>query len=513
MISHPLISIRKNGGAVVSNAEEYLDDLLKSLSNMEDLEDTEEKLSTEEELFLKDFEQDLEHGIDEDFLRQFEAEVNTDSAGEPDTGTESTQELLDNLDGSTDDVQETAELLEQPAVEDVFSPDAEPDVLDAVPDNTSDMEIPNITGEESDEDFMALLSGMSDNEAADMGQMPVVEETAVPQEMPSASLETGSSDNIFGLDGLDGLDSFGEADLGDLENIMAGAVSPEEAAAPAVDEKGTQEKKAKKEKKDKKDGFLGKLSLALFGEDEEDSSEEDALLKELAAAGDGAEKPEDPKEKKKREKAEKKEQKKKEKEAKKAEKAEKAAKKPKKQKKPKAPKVKDNTPPLPKKPVILIVVMAASIFALIMLGSNAVGYSVAKGAAKDAYAVKDYVKAYTELEGYKIKEKDEEFFYKAGLLATLQEQYNTYQSMMSLNENEMALDCLIRGVGRYYKNFEDATNYGIAPEFTALKNQIVQELNDTFGVDEEQALAVYNQRGRKNYTLELKKILNDTGME
>lgn len=76
----------------------------------------------------------------------------------------------------------------------------------------------------------------------------------------------------------------------------------------------------------------------------------------------------------KKEKAEKKAQAKKEKAEKKAQaKKAKAEKKAQKAKKPKKPKEPDNTPPLPKKPVALIMVMAASFLALVLVGTNLFG--------------------------------------------------------------------------------------------------------------------------------------------
>ena len=82
----------------------------------------------------------------------------------------------------------------------------------------------------------------------------------------------------------------------------------------------------------------------------------------------------------KKEKAEKKPQAKKAKAEKKAQKA----------KKPKKPKEPDNTPPLPKKPVALIMVMAASFLALVLVGTNLFGYTLSFNNAKQAYELGDW---------------------------------------------------------------------------------------------------------------------------
>lgn len=498
----------------MSNAEEYLDDLLSSLSEEEKngMEEDSSVLgedSAEDEALLKQFEEELSADSEEDFLHQFEQELDegqqepaiTEVEAEKAESSEE-QAILEDIDDILNEVKE----------ETVSAVEPQPEVKEDAAETTGS----------NDDDLMALLSGLTgSDELSDIGQEPAPQ---AMDEMAQTS-ETGNVSQDEDLFGLDGLGQMGNDIFDDEEEKPSDIPGSEK--EEIAEEQGGKDKKKKKDKKDKKngekkEGFLQKLSLLLFGEDEEEEAlspgdENLKLLKELDAAGEtdhGAVKPDDPKEKKKREKAEKKAQKKQEKaakkEAKQAEKAQKAASKPKKEKKPKE---KDNTPPLPKKPVILITVMAISIFALVMLGSNAVGYSVAKEQAQEAYKAGDYVEAYTKLAGHEIKEKDEEFYIKTGLLATLQEEYNAYQSMMSLNEYELALDCLIRGVGRHDKNLEDATRYGVAPEFNNLNDQMVQELANNFGVDEEQAKAVYAQRSRKNYTLELKRILKEAGME
>lgn len=514
----------------MSDTEEYLDDLLGSLSENNKSEKAEDMTgempeaieeqnvtedladldlggnSSEDEAFLKQFEQELVGTPEDDLMRQFEQELGTDQEQKEDAVTDDTEALIADLDdilnGSGGSEEQDADLAE-PEVPEMEQGAAQADMNDMG---------------SSDEDLMALLSGMTGSDEladADISSgMPAAEpkmEPEQPVEFQAAEQNDGLTEDLFGLGSLDGMGDggiFGEEE----------AVVPD--AAEEKEEKKTSKDKDKKAKKEgeKKEGFLQKLSLILFGEDDEEEElsaddENKKLLKELDAAGEtdaGAVKPEDKKARKKREKAEKKEQKKQEQEAKKAEKAKKAASKPKKEKKPKE---KDNTPPLPKKPVILIAVMAASIFALIQLGSNAVGYSLSKGDAKDAYRQGDYVDAYAKLEGMEIKEADEAFYNKIALLAAIQEEYDSYQSMMQIGEPEMALDCLIRGIGRCSNHAERAEEYGVTPEVNGLKGEMIQILTGTFGVDEQQALDIYKLRSRTEYTLELKKILKAAGME
>lgn len=524
----------------VSNTEEYLDDLLGSLSDGEKKEEAEttaeetpevmpevtsedndasdimdlEGTSAEDEEFLKQFEQELAGTSQDDLMQQFEQELGVDQGNKEETVSDDTQALINDLDDILNGDSDSG--FEEPAPDAVAEPEIQAEA--EVPQAPETPEVqPEAAPEGTDEDLMALLSGMTgSDELADVGAEPEIPGAAPQEPQEESEPEAGAldtSDDLFGLDGLDGL---GDGGIFGDDEPAATEDSAEADEAPQEKETGKAKKEEKGEKK--KGGFLQKLSLILFGEDEEEDvlsadDENKKLLKELDAAGEtdsGAVKPEDKKAKKKREKAEKQEQKKKEKEAKKAEKAQKAANKPKKEKKPKE---KDNTPPLPKKPVILIAVLAISIFALIQLGSSAVGYSVFKGEAQDSYKQGDYVTAYAKLEGVKIKSADEDFYNRTALLAAIQEEYDSYQSMMQIGETEMALDCLIRGVGRCDNHAEKAEEYGVTAEVDGLKNQMTQTLTDVFGVDEQQALEVYGQRSRTDYTLELKKILKASGME
>ena len=77
----------------------------------------------------------------------------------------------------------------------------------------------------------------------------------------------------------------------------------------------------------------------------------------------------------------------------------KAEKKAQKAKKPKKPKEPDNTPPLPKKPVALIMVMAASFLALVLVGTNLFGYTLSFNNAKQAYELGDYQAAFADVSG------------------------------------------------------------------------------------------------------------------
>lgn len=64
------------------------------------------------------------------------------------------------------------------------------------------------------------------------------------------------------------------------------------------------------------------------------------------------------------------------------------------------------------------------------------------------------------------------------MLASIQREYQSYESLSGINENEMALDALIRGYGRCVDGADLAQEYEITDEMAGLKNQILQQLSD-----------------------------------
>ena len=67
-------------------------------------------------------------------------------------------------------------------------------------------------------------------------------------------------------------------------------------------------------------------------------------------------------------------------------------------------------------------------------------------------------------------------------------------------------------MGRYEKYKDNAVEYGISEQYEAYGNQIKSELEEQFGLSEEEALAIYNQPNRHYYTIELRKVLRGLGL-
>lgn len=519
----------------MSKSEDYLDGLLNSaLGKTEpeitsDISDTEDErketvpdMPKSENDFLDEFERELmSDGEDEEFLRQFEQELEGGEKKEEtsDSGIADREAFLDNLDGIVNSVKEKLEAEEN-------QPELQMESAGA-----SEAGLDGLTDTEPDGDGMDIMvDTLGDFSGTDLF-------TDGSEEQESISDSEGGDDLMSLLQS--------EGSFGDTEPAEDGQT--DEDAFADLEEEGKKGKKKRRKKKNKrkkeqtdadagmepetesgKPGFFQRLSRLLFGEDEEEEKKEEIILDaggegiqeltdeniELLAELDGMEQAAvaeqaapvgEEKGKKKKEKKEKKPKKEKTKKEKKP--------KPKKEKKPKPPKEPDLTPPLPKVPVILVFVMAGSFLALVLLGTNLFGYSYHVKEAKAAYNLGDYEAAYQSIYGLEVKEKDSELYEKCLIMANVSGEFSAYQTFLEADLYDMALDSLVRAIGRCEKYLPDAEEYGCREELERLESTAEGALG-VFGMSKEEALTLYDISGeREEYSTELYRILKNAGYE
>lgn len=549
----------------MSKSEDYLDDLLNSVSdanrrnNKKDIENLIQSMNEEAAKprerekkpvekkhedysgtgFLREFEQELATGAADDFLQEFEMEldeeasnqadidVNEDQTSDVEEASAISQPEASNQSEETNQLQDASEPVSSEGTDMVTDGSAPSDmmgdvddIMDAVRKKVGD------SGEEEHMDTPETPEDDASEEEEPLGFFDTLDEDSAA-EIPEASKTDSEEEEPLLSEDDDAINLMdmlsGDSDLSDIGDLLKADENGEELEHSEDEDSEVQDEferlgsieelkdlKEAKEKR-KKQGFFSKIMSALFGPDEEEddtkiaeddslgsiSSENREILKEMDA-DEGAGK-KGKKEKKKKEKKEKKEKAKKE----------------------KAPKVKkekpskeiDRTPPLPKKPVILIFIMALSILILILLGSSNLQYGQDMQQAKDDFASGSYVTAFQTIAGSSVKGKDENFYKKAQVLASIQREYQSYESLSGINENEMALDALIRGYGRCVDGADLAQEYEITDEMAGLKDQILQQLSDHFGVSEEKAAELHAMTKRTDYTKAIQEILAAAGLE
>lgn len=549
----------------MSKSEDYLDDLLNSVSdanrrnNKKDIENLiqsmneeaakpreREKKTVEKKHedysgtgFLREFEQELATGAADDFLQEFEMEldeeasnqadidVNEDQTSDMEAAFATKQPEAANQSEETNQLRDASEPISSEGTDMATDGSAASDmmedvndIMDAVRKKVGD------SGEEEHPDTSKTPEDDASEEEETLGFFDTLDEDSAAEIPEASKAESEEEEPLLSEDddAINLMDMLsGDADLSDIGDLLKADENGEELEHSEDEDSEVQDEferlgsieelkdlKEAKEKR-KKQGFFSKIMSALFGPDEEEddtkiaeddslgsiSSENREILKEMDA-DEGAGK-KGKKEKKKKEKKEKKEKAKKEKAPK--------------VKKEKPPKEIDRTPPLPKKPVILIFIMALSILILILLGSSNLQYGQDMQQAKDDFASGSYVTAFQTIAGSSVKGKDENFYKKAQVLASIQREYQSYESLSGINENEMALDALIRGYGRCVDGADLAQEYEITDEMAGLKNQILQQLSDHFGVSEEKAAELHAMTKRTDYTKAIQGILAAAGLE
>lgn len=439
----------------MSRSEDYLDQLLEGVETEESLEDD----------FLSD-----EDFLDEDFLKEFEMEMGKlEGLEEPvavETGVESSVPIEINT--AMDEGFSFANL---------FASEGEEN-KESVP--------------EEDADVLKILEGL---EGIDLELDEVDESQSANEQSDFSALEGFLASSAAASSNSD-------ASTVPTDDVLSGfnfGDNLEETTSDADEQPKKQEKKT-----GEKGSFMSKLSLILFGEDD-DEEEDLASLEDITEKAKKEQAKKERKEKRKKAKQERKEKR----EKAKLEKEAKAAK----EKKPKPPKEPDNTPPLPKKPVFLIFLMVGSFIALVVLGADLLGYSNQMENAKNQYAKKNYSEAFAEIAGMEIKEEDSLLYNKYHIMAMVSAELEAYESLMSQEFYDMALDCLVRTIGRAEKYRADAETYGCIQELNELEAKAEEILKETFDLSKEEALEIYAYRSKKEYSTAILKVIKELGLE
>ena len=532
------------------SSENYLDNLLNSVNgfgtNKE--ENTDEKKADgdmykeSEEDFLRQFESELEEDAYDDYILDFENEMQREQGVKTDPyarETEGTKVIADDDESLEDMLAEMEKISADDSFEelkedkmDVDDEDMESlDKLNSAVD-AFDMELEESgIGEESDDldfgfsdtDLESLIDNSSDNldglndsfdtESAEdksgNGSEGVV---AGIENIPSDAVEDIAPDDIDDIfKDIPDIDDMGDYATDDDSNIpnIEDEMEPEEIKAAPVYKEEVKEPP-------KKLTLLDRIKLLLFGEDEEEELDANGSLdgipySEITKANKDIFDEMTPKDNKK----EKKEKKKKEKEKKPKEKK---AKKPKKQKPPKPkkekkPKEKDTSPPLPKVPVLMIVIMVASLVGLVLLGTNLTSYTNGVKQAEILYNEGQFSEAYEQIKGLSVKESDMEKYNKISTMACISSKYESYCSFYQYGKKDVALDNLVCAAGRCEINKSNAKEYDCEIELETLRVTIENELKDKYNMTIEDARELYKLRNRTDYTIALQKKLVDLGVD
>ena len=127
---------------------------------------------------------------------------------------------------------------------------------------------------------------------------------------------------------------------------------------------------------------------------------------------------------------------------------------------------------------------------LFYMASNNFNYVQAIEKAANYFSSQKYHKAYDEIKGVEVKEKDQNLKERIYTVMYVDRIYESYQSNIKLGRQEKALDSLLRGVDKYYEHYEEAEELGITSDIDYAFSQIQSALANQYGITVERAVEI-----------------------
>lgn len=164
--------------------------------------------------------------------------------------------------------------------------------------------------------------------------------------------------------------------------------------------------------------------------------------------------------------------------------------------------------PLNKPAVVFIFTLFLGGAFLLYLGMNNFNYTLAIQKATDYFDNQKYHKAYDEIKGVEVKEKDQDLKDRIYTVMYVERLYESYQNNIELDRQKKALDSLLRGVDKYYEYYDEAQKLGIVDDLNYSFAQIQTALQDHYGITVEQAAAI-NQLDSYEYVQTVDQYVQD----
>ncbi len=356
----------------------------------------------------------------------------------------------------------------------------------------------------TDDDIMSILSESMQESSTDEGSqddiMNILGESMTDES--DNSLNTSSEEKIISLDESNLSDTGMTSDVGDILSDALGVLNDS-----AVDdmEEHLKELMSDEEKKEKEDvksvkGLFKKLfgNVPGLGPDPEAPTEEELDEKRQAE-----------KEAKQQAKAAKKLEQKQAKEArKKAAEAKKATKKATKQKLKEEAALNEpvDNGKINKVGASIVLGLAACLLVTILIGTNTFTYANNVSSAKDYFSKKQYTKAYQQVAGINIKKKDKDMYNKITTVMYVNKEYDSFNNYYNMEMYPQSLDSLIKGLKRYDKCKEDASELQVMNDLDYVKSNIVHSLKDSFNLKENEVQYLLSMNSQDKYSREIIKL-------
>lgn len=164
---------------------------------------------------------------------------------------------------------------------------------------------------------------------------------------------------------------------------------------------------------------------------------------------------------------------------------------------------------IPPKKIAVAVAFGASVGGAIVLASNVLSTQGFLQTARNAYYDGDYMTVYKATYGMELDDSKNDGLIKARseVIFQVQRRYDSYQTYMKMGKEVEALDALLRGITAYDTVNADAERYDVMAEVDAVKADILNILEEKYGLDEAGARAIIANQDAVSYTIALNGVI------
>lgn len=159
--------------------------------------------------------------------------------------------------------------------------------------------------------------------------------------------------------------------------------------------------------------------------------------------------------------------------------------------------------------IVFIMTFFILIAGVVIIGTNTYSYKLGMENASIDYSRGRYMEAYNSIYGLNVKEKDAKTYDKIITTMYVYKQLNSYYNYTELKKQPEALDSLLKGLNRYDTHIEHAKELGIDKNLNSIKELILKELKQNYGMTEKQAKSLNAITDHTQYSLEVINIASD----
>ncbi len=177
---------------------------------------------------------------------------------------------------------------------------------------------------------------------------------------------------------------------------------------------------------------------------------------------------------------------------------------------------KEQTPPDPDDKVklntlgvVFIMTFFILIAGVVIVGTKTYSYSLDVKNASLEYSRGRYTEAYYDIYGISVKKQDQKTYDRIMTTMYVNKELNSYYNNIEMKKYPEALDSLLKGLDRYDVHIARAKELGIEKNLGSIKQQILKELDKSYGLTEKQAKAINSIDDQAKYSVKVINIASE----